>query len=404
MPRPRAKARDKYLEPHPNGSIYFRITLPGTHGPVPVRQSLGPLDIETARRVRDALVTTLYGSITCKAAGIDIPENALARQFGAEAMLAKLDIIRHRQNTPSIAEVIAAFELDATGRDISPKTVTGAISSLRSILRTVYGPNPEPDARRVSELTEDLLDDYKTAKLAEAKPHGPDRVASAKVTVTSTVSQARTMFSKPSMRLAHLRALNIDTAALTPFLRWQSGYTTRRTRAAMDDATVSRLIALIDGLWFNDPAAYLALTLAANVGRRRGEATMARWSWVRMIRQKPTMYLLKTDEAQPKGNETSVEIPIDVWQDMSAHRSSSEYIVPGETRAERDDVFNRTCAMLREIGIDVGKPNHELRALQLQRARDEYGMDNAQAIGGHSDRRTTEIYTGKGSGKAIRVL
>lgn len=407
MPRPKSKKADRFLEFPPTGGIGFRITIPGPNGPVTHRAKIGHVDIYTARRVRDALLQTIDGARACAAVGIEPPPNPFRPNgtepdaYGLEALLAKLNILRRRARVATIGELITALETDAIGRELSEKAITGYRSALRTILRTVH-PKIDPASHPVTVLTAQLLDDYKSAKIAAAKQLGPDKRASNQRTIAANARQAQAVLSDDAQRQPAMRALQLPD--LTPFRTWRSGYSTRKIRAELDDATIERLRHTLDDLWFNDPAAWLALSLAGNLGLRRGEATLARWSWVRMIRQAPVIYLVKTDEAQPKGNERKLSIPPDLWADICAHRTTSDYILPGADRAERDAVFNRTAKLLRTLGLEVGKPNHELRALQMQAADRAGGRENAQLVGGHGDRRTTEIYTGRGTGQTIRVL
>lgn len=407
MPRPKSKKADRYLEFPPTGSIGFRITLPGPHGTITHRATIGHVDIHTARRVRDALIQTIDGARACAAVGIEPPPNPFRPTgtgpdaYGLETLLAKLNILRRRTQTATIGDLISALESDAIGREVKERSIYCAGAALRNILRTVH-PDREPDEHSIHILTARLLDDYKAAKIAAAKNLGPDKRASNQRTIASTVRQAQSVVCDDAQRQPAMRALQLP--ALTDFRTWRSGYTTRKIRTELDDTTIERLRHTIEDLWFDDPAAWLALSLAGNLGLRRGETTMARWSWVRMIGGAPVIYLLKTDEASPKGNERKLAIPPDLWADMCAHRTTSDYILPGTDRADRDAILDRTCKILRTLGLEVGKPNHELRALQMQAADRAGGRDNAQLVGGHGDRRTTETYTGRGTGQTIRVL
>lgn len=387
-----------------DGRLHFRIRLPGPAGPVDHKVSLGRVDRPTARRIRDVLLQALDNARACAAIGLEPPPlHPAAIHHGIEDLLERIGLLRRRRTTATIADLITAYERDAEGRSIKARSAYQTVASLRTILRAVHGPAVDLARLPVATLTPALLEDYKAAKIRAAATLGPARQSSAQVTIASTARQAQAIVAAEALAQSSMRDLGLPD--LTAFREWKSGFSTRRIRQELDDNTVAMLTATMDGLWFSDPAAWLALSLAGSIGLRRSEATMARWSWVRMISGTPTIYICKTDEAAPKGNERRVALDSGLWADMCEHRTTSDYILPGDTQAIRDTIYDRTALMLRAHGITAGKPNHELRALQLQRAaRMPGGMDNAQRVGGHSDRSTTEIYTGHGTGQSVRVL
>jgi integrase len=389
-------------------AIYFRITLVTSAGPVEVNQSLGRIGWETARKVRDALVQTLEGATLCQKMGLPFESNEIASQFGADAMLKRLGIVARRQMIATIGEIITAFDLDAAGRDMQTDSVYKACSSLRNLLKTTLGlkTREEADALSSSILTAKLLQDYQAAKIKTAKDArdgGPDALGRALTTAASTVNQARSVVSERALREKRMRELRLPD--LAEFRAWKPDGSTRKLRKPVDDDTIARLRDAIDDMWFHHPKRWLALALCGNLGLRRGSAVMARWTWVLRIAGKHRIYLLKTDEAAPKGNEYSVEIVDSLWTDMNAVRDTgSDYIIPGKTREERDAVLQENVQWLRDLGLDVGKPNHELRAIFAQAMRREYGRDAASEALGHGDKNLVDVYTGRGASKGVRVF
>ena len=386
------------------GRWHFRLRLQTPTGAQNLTRSLGHADLPTARRIRDTLLTSIDTARLTHTLGLE-PGNIhpLAAAHGIEKILDRIGLLRRRQAIATIAQLIAAYEADSAGRDIKPRSIYQAISCLRTILRTVHGPAVDLAALPIHTLTPQLLEDYKAAKIAATRDLGPSRAASARRTIASTARQAQSILAASARAQSHMRDLHLPD--LSAYSAWKSGYTTRKLRQELDDTTLARLAALMDDLWFTDAPAWMAMSLAGNLGLRRGEATLARWSWVRMIAGAPIMYICRTEEASPKGNERKLSIDASTWADMCAHRTTSDYILPGETRETRDLIYDRTKLLLRAHGVEAGKPNHELRALQLQQAaRLAGGMDNAQRISGHSDRSTLEIYTGKGTGHTTRAL
>jgi len=316
---------------------------------------------------------------------------------------ARLAAFRVRTDFPTVGEVEAAFREDAKGREISPRVMDAYWTYLRKILRTVHGcDNFRANLLKVSALTPDLLHDYQAAMVAEAKPKGPAAIEGARTTSFSAINQVQSIFSVVALQGARMRALKLPSDLIAPFTSFRAEGTTKKIRVEVDDATIARLRAASDDLWFSAPARWLAFALAGGIGLRRGEAVMARWSWVRQIRGNFTMFLLTSDESTPKGNEHKKEIDPSLWADMCAIRQPGDYILPGDTREERDAALEENVAWLRDHGVDVNKPNHELRAIYLQVLDRKHGRAAAQRAGGHSSAGTTEIYTGRGTAPSAR--
>ncbi|MDR1440707.1 MAG: hypothetical protein LBJ10_12155 [Clostridiales bacterium] len=347
---------------------------------------------------------TLEGATLCEKMGLSFEASPLATQFGADAMLKRLGVVSRRKGLATVGEIITAFELDAAGRSVDAGSVYKAQSSLRNVIKTAMGVADREAANGLSSsvLTAKLLQDYQAAKVRAAKDEGPEALQRALTTAASTVNQARMVVSERAAREARMRELRLPD--LKEFRKWKPDGTTRKLRRPVDDATIERLRSASDDMWFKEPARWLALALCGNLGLRRGSAVMARWSWVRKVGGKWMLYILATDEAAPKGNEYAVRIVDSLWKDMCAVRQDGDYIVPGRTPRERDAVFERNVSWLRDLGLDVDKPNHELRAIFAQAMRRALGRDAASDALGHGDRKLLDVYTGRGSGESVRVL
>jgi integrase len=314
----------------------------------------------------------------------------------------KLGLMRQRTDLATIGELEVAWTLDAGGRNLKERSWKNYWSSLHLILRTVCGEEKDTTALRTSIITEELAHDYEAAVIRAHKERGPADRRSALVTAASTWNQARSIFAAPALKGAHVRALKLpDFAGFRSFTP-QAG--TTRVRTPVDDTTLERLARGADDLWFSAPARWLALALCGNLGLRRGSAKLARWDWVRRIQGQWRLYLLTTDETAPKGNEHFVTIDDSLWADMCEVRQGGDYIVPGNTIEERDLVFDANVTWLRGLGLDVDKPTHELRAIYAQAMKRQHGAQAAQDAMGHTDGRTTQGYTGRGSEKSVRPL
>jgi integrase len=387
-------------------SIYFRMVVVTPEGPKEINQSLGRIDWATARKVRDALVRTLEGAALCARMGMDYETAPLAEHYDVESMLRRLNLLKRRGTLATIGQILQAFETDAMGRNISTDTGSSgykATTSLKLIIRTARPDVEEVEKLPATVLTEQLLEDYQAAKIASVNGKGPDEVASTRRTLASTVNQARMVVSERACAQSEMRKLILPD--LEGFRSWKPESNPRRLRIAIDDATVARLRHEIDELWFKSPGHWVAAVLCGNLGLRRGSAKMARWSWARQVGGNWMLYVLDTDEASPKGNEYSVEIDPSLWKDLCAVRSTGDYFVPGATVEERDQYFTDNVVRLRGLGLDVDKPNHELRALFAQAMDRTHGRAAASAALGHSELATTQIYTGRAlAGGSVRPL
>lgn len=376
-------------------AIYFRMVVVGPEGPKEVNQSLGRVDWDTARRVRDVLVQTLEGAALCARMGLEFQASPLAQQFGVDAMLERVKLLRRRIQAASIAEVCRAFELDCDGRGISTDNRGSgykAVSSLKLVVRTVKG-DVDLEKTPATVLTPQLLEDYQAAKVKAAIEKGPAAVKTARTTIASTINQARMVVSERALQQENMRKLGLPD--LEEFRAWKAEGTTRKVRRPVDDEVLARLRLAMDDLWFQAPARWLAAALCGNLGLRRGSAVMARWTWARRVGGKWRLFVVATDEAEPKGNEYSVEIDDGLWKDMCEVRQGGDYIVPGETLEARDAVFDANVDWLRGLGLNVNKPNHELRAVFAQAMDRAHGRAAASAALGHSEEKTTAIYTGR---------
>jgi len=335
----------------------------------------------------------------CEAAGMPGPSAA------DEALLRKLGLLRQRTDVATIGEIEDALIADAVGRKITDKAVRAYLSYLRRIVRVVLKLSSDVEVRRqrASVLTAQLLHDYQATSIAEAKPRGPIAIDKAETTSFSAINQAQAVFSVEALACAHMRALKLPD--LTEFTAFKPKGTTRKMRVRVDDETIDRLARQSDALWFSEPGRWLAVALCGGLGLRRSEAVKARWDSVRREGGEWVIYIVTTADGAPKGNEHKKTIDAGLWKDMCAVRvEGSDYIIPGDNADERDSVCQQNVPWLRELGLNVNKPNHELRAIYLQALNRQHGREASQLGGGHSDKRTNEIYTGRDTAPAVRVL
>lgn len=369
--------------------------------------SLGTKDEEIAVEAAADLQRTIQAErlrVRLQSAGL--PSTVVGDQATVEryaGLFEKLGTLRKSSELATIGEIVTAFASDAIGRAIADKSAKAYVSYLRRIVRTVHKTDDlGADNLRASVLTWQLLHDYQADAIAAAKPKGALELERALTTTFSAIKQARSVFSEAALQGAEMRKLKLPD--LAEFMRFEPQGSTRKIRVEIDDATITRLRAASDDLWFNAPARWLAFACCGGLGLRRGEALRARWDWARQVGGRWVLYLVTTADGSPKGNEHKKEIEPSLWQDMTAVRQTGEFIIPGATEEERARILDENVQWLRSFGLDVDKPNHELRAIYLQALDRTHGRQAAQLGAGHSSARTTEIYTGRGTAPAVRSV
>lgn len=377
-----------------NGWPSFRVTIDGEVRWV----AIGVQDEDTVAAIASAWNRTVQLERLrrrCERAGMPCPAQP------DTDVLKKLGLLKQRDELATIPEIEEAFKADASGRQLKERSAGNALSSLKLIIRTARGDAAAGGSSSV--LTERLFIDYEAAKIREAKPQGPAALRSALATAASTINQAKSVFCDEARRCERMRQLRLpDLQALR---KYEPQGSTRRVRVPVDDTTLLRLKNAVDDFWFSAPARWLALALCGNLGLRRGSAKMARWNWVRSVGGEWRMYLIADSETEPKGNEYFVTLKRDLWQDMCAVRvAGSDFIVPGATVEDRDRVFDENVQWLRTMGLDVDKPNHELRAIFAQAMKREHGAAAASDGLGHGDPKLLPVYAGRGAEKAVRPL
>jgi integrase len=133
----------------------------------------------------------------------------------------------------------------------------------------------------------------------------------------------------------------------------------------------------------------LVLILGIYAGMRSDEVVHARWDWItdHGIRVEPDREWL------PKGDSRIVPISQPVRERLLALRQTVDYVVPGETKTDREDLVRRDAPkLLRALGITDRKPFHALRKLAGSLIADGQGLYAAQRFLGHSSVKTTEMH------------
>jgi len=282
---------------------------------------------------------------------------------------------------PTIQQCLVAFEIVANLRGLKPVTITGYKSALRTIIRTCgrKGDFMYP----VSILSRKMVLQYASSVLSQSK--NKDR---SRITIRSTLAQARSIFSKWAISEAY------DNFTMPDSLRGFLNANPVRPVAVKytcpgDDLRRATERAGCSLLGKNKPL-YIAYSLCYHVGLRATEAKNAQWA-----------HLAKTDgehyRLRVKGKRDKVRyVPVhkeivDSWGDANGN-----YILPGATRTARHTLITRTLASwMIEIGWDAyvySKRAHELRKLRGSIWYTTYGAEVAQTWLGHDNVATTCKY------------
>jgi integrase len=196
----------------------------------------------------------------------------------------------------------------------------------------------------------------------------------ARVTATSTLTQARSVFAKWTRPY-----YQADDLVLPDLEEFKTAGTKERMKKyelppqALRDKTAAAALKLLE----KRSPLYLVYELAYECGMRSGEIRSARWDWIEENRTPDGTVLhemnIKTrpDWKGPK-NLTRHRIPISAellaeLEDLRSDRPEDPFILPGGKDTARHDLIRRTFATwMRKLGWDSKtyvKAAHELRKL-----------------------------------------
>lgn len=356
-------------------------------------ESMGELSLEAARRL------------------IKIKRETAAEQ----AYLARWDLLKMRSDFSTFDELLAAYDLYTAGLDIEPNTVKGNKRAIGNIMRTMRGDGYDEATSRLSELTVGLIKEYEAAVIAARKARAEaagwdkerraDELAAAARTAGSVWNQAKSLFSTEALASPAYRKLVLpDLEELRPLRIGSSSIVAYRRPA---QSVLDAIKAAVPALKQSDPAMWLALNLEVNVAMRRKSGVWAKWDWLQdrgVDLDGRAVWMFQI--AVAKGNQSEVRVDPDLAREMLALQpAGAEFIVPGRTDADRDEVFVRLCAWLRSMGLDANKPNHELRKWCADTMNARHGLTEAANMLGHSDQKlTSAVYVRHRTTKDVRVI
>jgi integrase len=259
--------------------------------------------------------------------------------------------LRSKSGYATIGDIIERYQSQAEDR---PGTIRNNISTLRLLVRTVHG--GDPDSKSSTVLTGDLIRQFERIRMVDAKTEPARRRARA--SIRSYVVQARSPLAPRKMRFYE----TINLPDFSSFRDEKVEMPKRSKPRALDMRVIAAITAAAPKLASTDPAVYVAFLMFSRLGLRNIEIRNARWSWIENGR----IGIIERPEENfyPTGSDGWVPIAPDVLTELMKfrHLSTNDYIVPGITATDRKDVVDRRhSAWVGQWVKDRSKTSYELR-------------------------------------------
>ena len=334
----RCTTRKFYLHPPPAGrnDWHVRFTAPPVDGaPRVIFRSTGTKEIAAAKRRAAHIIESFW--------------NDAGR--GAEPL-------KLRNNNTTVGELISAYQHNAAQR---PSTIRGNASSLRLIVRTVHGGNP--DEKPTTILTDNLIREFEKRRLQQAQIGVTATTQAAVIQRTrrstaSLVRQARSVVAPRKMRFyEHLKLPD-----LTAFRNEAVEAPQRSLPRPLDMMALRAMEAATPKLAKEDPGAYVAHLLFSRLGLRSIEIVSARTHWI----SDGSIGIINRPEENfyPKGCEGWVPIAADVLAEIMRFQAlcTDGFLIPGRNQTERyQAVYRRHSKWVSQWIKNRAKTSYELR-------------------------------------------
>jgi integrase len=334
----RCTTRKFYLHKPPPGrnDWHVRFTPPAIDG---VRReifrSTGTNEIAAAKRIAADIIKSFW---------ID---------SGRSAVRLKL-----RDDNATIGELIAKYRQNAAQR---PGTLRSNVRSLRMIIKTVHG--GDPDSKSSSVLTAKLIREFEKRQLERAEKRATPAtratvVQKVRISTASYVRQARAIVALRKMKFYE----GLKLPDLTGFRGESVEVPHRSLPRPLDMKALAAMEAAASALAKDDPGAYVAHLLFSRLGLRNIEIVNARTHWI----NDGSIGIINRPEEDffPKGCEGWVPIAPDVLKRILSFQPmcSDGYLVPGANLTERHHaVYRRHSRWVAQWIKDHTKTSYELR-------------------------------------------
>src|SRR5437870_8382057 len=335
--RVRCTTRKFYLHPPRPGrnDWHVRFTAPEINGARRTFRNTGAKEIGPANRIAAKIIES----------------------FWAEAGRGA-DRLRLRNDNAKIGELIASYERNALQRR---PTIRSNVRSLRMIVRTVYG--GDPDDKSTSLLTANLIREFEKRQVDSAEKRG---TAATRAVVIQRVRTSTASYVRQARSIVALRKMKFYEGMKLPDLTGFRGETVetphRSLPRPLDIKALTAMNAAAPSLAKKDPGAYAAHLLFSRLGMRNIEIVNARVHWISDC----SIGIVNRPEEDffPKGCEGWVPMAPDVLKEILGFHSlcTDGFLVPGANRTERHDaVYRRHSKWVAQWIKDRTKTSYELR-------------------------------------------
>jgi len=266
--------------------------------------------------------------------------------------------LKLRNDNATVGALLERYTRSAVQR---PRTIQCNARSLRLIVRTVHGGNP--DEKSTSVLTANLIREFEKRRIqrVEENVDASNRIALIHRTRNSTASfvrQARSVVALRKMKFYE----DLKLPELASF-RGESVETPQRSLPRpLDMKALSAMEAAVPALAEKDPAVYVAHLLFSRLGLRNIEIVNARSHWI----SDGSIGIINRPEENffPKGCEGWVPIARDVLAEIMKFQSlaTDGYLMPGKNPTERHEaVYRRHSKWVSQWIKGRAKTSYELR-------------------------------------------
>src|SRR6266545_195832 len=320
--RVRCTTRKFYLHPPRPGrnDWHVRFTAPAIDGGRRIFRNTGAKEIGPAKRIAAKIIESFWA---------DAGRGA--------------DRLRLRNDNAKIGELIDRYERNALQRR---STIRSNVRSLRMIVRTVYG--GDPDDKSTSLLTANLIREFEKRQIESAEKRA---TAATRSVVILRVRTSTASYVRQARSIVALRKMKFYEGMKLPDLTGFRGETVetphRSLPRPLDMKALTDMNAAAPALAKRDPGAYVAHLLFSRLGLRNIEI----------------LNRLEEDFF-PKGCEGWVPMAPDVLKEILRFQPlcADGYLVPGANQTERHDaVYRRHSKWVAQWIKDRTKTSYELR-------------------------------------------
>jgi len=257
-----------------------------------------------------------------------------------------------------IGELIARYERNASQRRA---TIRSNVRSLRMIVRTVHG--GDPDQKSMAVLTANLIREFEKRQVDSAEKRA---TPATRAVVIQRVRTSTASYVRQARSIVALRKMKFYEGMKLPDLSGFRGETVetphRSLPRPLDMKALTAMNAAAPTLAKKDPGAYVAHLLFSRLGLRNIEIVNARVHWI----SDGSIGIVDRLEEDffPKGCEGWVPMASDVFKEILRFQPlcTDGYLVPGVNQTERHDaVYRRHSKWVAQWIKDRTKTSYELR-------------------------------------------